>query len=374
VRIGCGGDAVIRTKSGSAHDGHILLGMRDRGRTSEPIRAASGSRPGARTIEELAFEALRARFGSLLDNADSARDGNDPEAIHDMRVATRRIRTLSLIFREDLPLSARPFRAEFGWLGRTLGGLRDLDVAILRLSELPAQPGAELDASVLAPVISVLEDDRREALERLREAVDSDRYERLVSGFSDFLAEGPRGSAGTPVPVAARKILGRLSSRALKSGRALRSSSPPEDFHRFRIRCKRLRYATEAVGDLYGEPASNAIRRLVKIQDGLGSHQDAQMGIARLRSMAEHPALQLSAGTIFAMGEVAGCYAMEADRIRASVPRSVRKLRRALEEFDQRMERVERDSPDIGREPPPTQALRSVGPSMSTPGRGRSAG
>ena len=77
---------------------------------------------------ELAFAVVRRQLAVLRDKEPGTRLGEDPEELHDMRVATRRLRAALALFAGVLPVRAQTYREELGWLGRLLGEVRDLDV------------------------------------------------------------------------------------------------------------------------------------------------------------------------------------------------------------------------------------------------------
>src|SRR4029453_13132748 len=182
---------------------------------------------------------------------------------------------------------------------------------------------------------------RSDARAALLEALDSRRYDRLVDGFAAFLTHGPlRRSAASTAPAAGivPGIAIERYRKVRKQGRRLDASSEPGEFHVLRIRCKRLRYALEAVAELYGKPARVMSRRLIAIQDALGAHQDAVVASQRLRSLAIGHGHDLPPTTVFAMGERAARYTDQAERLRSEFPplfgklaRPWKKLRRAME-------------------------------------------
>ena len=85
---------------------------------------------------ELAFAVLRRQLAVLRAKEPGTRLGEDPEELHDMRVATRRLRAALSLFEGVLPVRAQVFREELGWLGRLLGAVRDLDVQLQGLAAM----------------------------------------------------------------------------------------------------------------------------------------------------------------------------------------------------------------------------------------------
>ena len=329
---------------------------RDLGSTSFDLHSSTG---------ELAFAVLRGLFVEMLAHEPGTRLGEDTEELHGMRVATRRLRAVLGIFEPALPVRASRFRADLGWLGQVLGAVRDLDVGIgqLRGGADGGIGGEEVGA--LAALIDLLESRRGDARARLLEALDSRRYDRLVDGFAAFLTHGPlRRSAASTAP-AAGTVPGIAIERyrkVRKQGRRLDASSEPGEFHVLRIRCKGLRYALEAVAELYGKPARVMNRRLIALQNALGSHQDAIVAHERLRSLAIDHGHDLPPATVFAMGELAARYTDRAERLRSEFPPLFRKLAGPWKDLRRVMEAAAPEIPST-RTPPSARSLakRTVG-------------
>jgi CHAD domain-containing protein len=111
-----------------------------------------------------------------------------------------------------------------------------------------------------------------------------------------------------------------------KAGDRIGPQTPASDYHRLRIRCKRLRYALEFFGDLYPGKTQPLISRLVAVQDLLGMHQDADVAIERLRQLAGSDSDDLDPRTIFAMGEIAERHRQTAVELRAQFPTAYRRF------------------------------------------------
>ena len=276
----------------------------------------------APTIGELAVVVLRRNLAAMLRHEPGTRLGEDPEALHDMRVATRRLRAALGMFADVLPVRGRHLRVELGWLADVLGDVRGLDVQLERVQrwsdELPAD-----DGTVLGELTRVLHTQRDGARQRLLEALESNRYERLVAGFETMVRQGPlrRSAPARAHALMAVPDMVRLYHRAVgKAAKRARRSGVPGDFHRLRIRCKRLRYALEFVSELYPGQVSKYIRRVVDIQDTLGLMQDAEVASARLRALATDETAGLSCQAVFVMGGVAHRYQQEAARLAKQVP------------------------------------------------------
>jgi triphosphatase len=264
------------------------------------------------TIGAVADAVIRKHLGALLAHEAGTRLGEDVEELHDMRVATRRLRAALGIFGDVLPPQFGALAPELAWLAEVLGTVRDLDVQLGRLDAAPewhgvwSAPGT--NGSPVEELRSVIERERGAARTVLLQALDSARYERLTTGLMALAQQdaGQRSTAGQlPATALAPDLLERRHRAAVKAARRARRSGETADFHRLRIRCKRLRYATEFLQDLYGEPATQFIRKLSRLQDLLGGLQDCQVSMDRLHTLATRAQPPLSRAAVFLMGTVA---------------------------------------------------------------------
>ena len=281
------------------------------------------------SVGEIAFVGLRRNLAAMVAHEPGTRLGEDTEELHDMRVATRRLRASLTLFAAALPVRARHVRAELGWLADALGAVRDLDVQLERvdgwLAEVPAG-----DREALGDLRLLLERERAACRDALLSCLDSARYERLVGGFSTMLRQGPSRrspSARAPAAAVAPDLVEARHRAATKAARRARRSGDPGDFHRTRIRVKRLRYALELVGELYDKQTARYVRHVIRLQDALGVMQDAQIAADQLHELAATKGSQLSPVTLFVMGGVAQHYREESDRRARKVPRLLRELR-----------------------------------------------
>jgi triphosphatase len=275
---------------------------------------------------EVAFAILRRQFVAMLAHEPGTRLGEDPEELHDMRVATRRMRAALKLFSGALPEQASFYRHELKWVAGVLGDVRDLDVQIEHLEELSSEQ--EEDREAFGEVVEALEERRAEARERMLEALDSDRYERFVSSFAGMLRRGPEGEeheegvANEPITAVAPDLVSRRYKKWRKTGKNLSEESPPGEYHEFRKEGKRLRYALEFLKDVYGEKTTDRlVKPLKELQDGLGRHQDLIVAAELLENVTAG-ARRLPPRTAFAMGALSERHLQEAAGLRASLPRS----------------------------------------------------
>jgi CHAD domain-containing protein len=224
---------------------------------------------------------------------------DEPDAVHQMRVTVRRLRsTLQSYTAVIAGDKTRPLRAELKWLGGVLGDARDAEVLAGHLHAGLAAVPVEL---VLGPAqaritahFAPLEASSRHAL---LEALDSSRYRALVSDLCELLARPPlTGEAAEP----AARVLPRAiahdfkrTSRRMRRARRARAGQPRDvALHEARKGAKRARYAAEvaapALGQHDGRQARRLAKRLKEVQSVLGDHQDAVLARAAAREIGVH--------------------------------------------------------------------------------------
>ena len=280
------------------------------------------------SVEELAFAILRKHFAALLRKEGGTRLGEDPEQLHDMRVATRRIRAAIALFQAALPAEVVGLREELGWVAAALGAVRDLDVLIGQL-EAGGRPAEGLDDRALGAVAGVLSADRDQARANLVQTLDSPRYEKLLAALTAVLQHGPVGaspSSRVPAVVAAPSLIKERYRKVRTGGRRIDRTSKPADYHRLRIRAKRLRYALQFLAPIYGEGVTALIRRTVRLQNLLGAHQDAEVAVARFEAIVAEEGKDLPPAAAFAMGELAERYAKRKANLRRRFPKVFRRV------------------------------------------------
>ena len=297
---------------------------------------------------EVAYAAVRRQLASYLANEPGTRLGDDIEALHDMRVASRRLRTAMAVFGDVLPRDLLALGDELGWVADALGEVRDLDVLLQWLrpltsgAEAAAHPSAATpEGSPLLPVLELLVQHRDAARARMLAALDSARHAILVDALTAKLRAGtdtpatPEGA--TPALHTATRLLRRRWKRLRRRAERLSARSPDADYHAARIRAKRLRYATEFVAELYGKPARRVLDTLARSQDELGRRQDATITIERLERLVAEQSLPPAA--VFAMGELAERERDAMRSINSAFPATYRRLRRRWRALDKALER-----------------------------------
>lgn len=239
---------------------------------------------------EVALQRIgRACFDHMLRNESAALAG-DPEGIHQMRVAVRRLRAMLSAFAPLLPREQRRWAAgELRWFADILGDIRNVDVfssALLR----PAR-AALTHASELEPLAQAVAKRRRAAHKEVVKAISSTRYTEatlaLLRWFDgqEWRQGGDAASLDRPIEEIAPLLLDRCLKKAEKRSKGFANQSAKKR-HRLRIALKKLRYSTELLGSLY-DPAETRqfVQRLKRLQDDLGDINDVRAGRSIVASM-----------------------------------------------------------------------------------------
>jgi triphosphatase len=320
------------------------LAATGRSRTAPDDFGRTTVEPGD-TIGHVGLSVLRRQLAALLAKEAGTRLGDDVEELHDMRVASRRLRAAIALFGDVLPAEAERLRPDLAWVGQTIGAVRDLDVQLQQLDRW-TNGLAPSDQDALRRLRSLLEGQRARARAEMLQALDSPRYARLVRRLGTMLRS--RSGARTAPARAVAPDLVEARHRALR--KAKRQIGPDSDaaaFHRLRIAAKRYRYALEFLSDVYPGQTKRLIRQTVALQDVLGAHQDAHVAITRLRDLAGNRGAELGPEAVFAMGEIAGRYSTSMDEVRINVPRIYARLGgKAWKRFHRRIE-AQRPGPPL---------------------------
>ncbi|GAA0626201.1 CYTH and CHAD domain-containing protein [Kutzneria viridogrisea] len=261
-----------------------------------PAPRSGGKHP---TVREAAQQAFARSAAALVRHDLGVRLGEDPEAVHQFRVAARRYRSDLRTFAPVLEADWRAHvQAELGWLSAQVGPVRDDDVLVQRLRR-QARSLPACDAEAVELLLTELCAHRARARERMLDALRGTRYDRLLDSV-----ENPRLTEHTG------QLDELVASQWKRLARVVRGTSAEpanQEFHRIRIRTKRCRYAAEAA---YGRHNARLARALARLQDVLGDHQDAVLAESWLRSMAQAlPQCAVAAGELLALqrGERARC-------------------------------------------------------------------
>lgn len=265
---------------------------------------------------------IRRQYEEILAHDPGTRLGSDPEALHKMRVAVRRLRAFLRVARPILDRAwTDELRAELKWVGRALGAVRDHDVLLIHVRG-QAETLPSTDVAALGLIVEAIERQRETSREEMLEALSSPRYLELL-GRVELAGETPHWNGK-------RRSVRKLAAKEfMKLERAIKALDPaPSDteLHRLRVRGKRARYAGELAEAAVGKKARRFVDRAKNVQDVLGEHQDAVVADERVRELAlsrSNPQLALVAGRLVERQR------RRMLRARADAPKALKKLRRA---------------------------------------------
>jgi CHAD domain-containing protein len=241
------------------------------------------------TMSEAGRKILLAEFVKMLQHETGSRSGEDIEDVHDMRVATRRMRSLFRLLQPYYKQSAvRDFKTELRHLAWTLGAVRDLDVLIDDIRAYQAKQKAPKQADI-QQAIDEMDKQRESVRHELVEVLDSRLYRRLVKDFSKFLTTPDAGAKSIPkdkvLPVQVRHILPIIIYHRLAAVRAYETVLADADaatLHALRIELKQLRYTLSLFSEVLGPQRDEYIDEVKKLQDCLGQMNDAVIARAFL--------------------------------------------------------------------------------------------
>ncbi|MEU6841306.1 CYTH and CHAD domain-containing protein [Streptomyces sp. NPDC046716] len=255
-----------------------------------PDPAAASSAPSG-TAGDHVVARLRAQRDALVD-LDPAVRRDLPDAVHQMRVAARRMRSAFKTYKKVLdPAATDPVAEELKWLGGELGIDRDHEVLTERLT---ARIDAVPRTLLLGPVrgrLRIWAVARRHGSRRHTVAVlDSKRYLALLDALDALLADPPlcpvaRKPAAKLLAKSARKDQARLAARVEHALSLPAGTDRDLAMHEARKAAKRARYAGEAAVPALGKQAKRFAKRMKAVQSLLGDHQDSVVARESLRQL-----------------------------------------------------------------------------------------
>jgi CHAD domain-containing protein len=275
---------------GMSDDGHAPLSL--------PIATPPDRLEGGEPIAEGARRVLRRFFGRMLAREDAVSKDDDPEDVHQMRVASRRLRAALQVVEGIYDADAiRRYRRGLRRVAQALADVRDLDVfrghVLDYLARLPEESRAEI-----AALVAAVEAQRAQARAALIDDLDERRYRKFKRAFAAFLttpgaglADGDEVDATTRV----RDFAGSAIWRRYEQWRAHEGAlASDEGRHEARIAGKRLRYTLEFFAEALGPNVEQALAPLIALQECLGALQDSVAARQRVRALGldEHAGVQ----------------------------------------------------------------------------------
>jgi CHAD domain-containing protein len=269
------------------------------------------------TVSEVVRRAVKQSYERLVAHEAELRQGDDPEYIHQARVATRRLRSDLGTFERFVDARwAAGLRGELRWLGSELGAVRDAEVQRDRLRDHAGRlPPAEAESA--RRVLRRLDADREAAKTDLIAMLNQPRYTQLLSQLAAAAAcPAYTDAAFEPAPDALAAVVRGRWKKVRRAVRRLGDNPPDEALHAVRVRAKRCRYAAEACEPALGKQARRLARAMAKVQDVLGEHHDAVVAVAWLAKTAH----ECSPAEAYAIGMLAQIECEAAAAARAEFP------------------------------------------------------
>lgn len=255
------------------------------------------------TLRAVIKESLDANVTRLLQHDTLMRVRDEPEDVHQARVASRRLRTDLRTFRGVVDPGWRAaMRDDVRWVADHLGRVRDADVLLARLSRGAASVSPE-DREAAKELVATLRTERDAERRALLDVLDGARYRALVGHLADAAAVPPVTEDGDARAADALPPLVAVAEKHLDDAIAILGEEPSDaDLHEVRIRTKRARYAAEAAARVCGKPARRLARSLAELQGVLGNLQDSVVAEQWLRHAAAGgpPVWALVAGQLVA--------------------------------------------------------------------------
>ncbi len=193
---------------------------------------------------------------------------------------------------------------------------------------------AELDNPLqtddgLGAVRALLEAKRKEAHQRLIQALDTPRYERFKAHFSTLLRHPPKA------PDRAKQLERSLAPRlflsyyrkARKYGDKVGMNATVAEYHTLRIKLKSVRHCLEFIEDLYGKPARLMLKRVEELGDTLGVYHDMQVAIQQFRDWQYNSTPELPANALAILDALIRCTVAHSDELKAQFPELYARIR-----------------------------------------------
>lgn len=247
------------------------------------VRSSALHLPGKTPISDAFRRCVADCIGQMRANERGIRAGGNPEAVHQFRVALRRLRAVISTCRDivDEDVYAH-WQADLRWAHQAFGRARDLDVlAGATLAPLQRQLPEDRDIAAFAQLVA---ETREQAHRQARSAIEEKRYTLVLLDIAQRLdaADWGRRSAAATAALPAREFAVARLQRRFKKVRNLSekwSRLTAAERHRLRIHVKKLRYMTNSFASLFPTRVTRSFQQgLERLQDVLGALNDAWVG------------------------------------------------------------------------------------------------
>ncbi len=263
------------------------------------IRMTLATKPKVETLGHYACDAIQKHFKKTLKWETAVKKDKDPEALHQMRVGMRRLRTAVTGFSPAVDLPKAASDKNIGKIARRLGDLRDLDVLKETLENLQQSHLPRKEQESLETALDALGKQREEALANVKSTLKDERYKSLKQTLKEWLEKPSyQPMASLPIQQVLPDLLlpevsefflhpGWLIGTQLEGAEITISrdweaqrveqelATNGDTLHSLRKQAKRLRYQMELFTDLYGESYTACLAEVKSIQEILGAMQDS---------------------------------------------------------------------------------------------------
>jgi CHAD domain-containing protein len=267
------------TKLERALGDRLRAAQRPAGDAASPTASAGPARLTPRSpAGDVVLAYVRQQVSAITHNDPLVRR-DEPDAVHQMRVATRRARSALQAFGEIIDKArTRPLCDELKWLAAVLGEARDAEVLLDRFTgDLAGIPAELITGPVQTRITEHFASVQKQARVAATRALDGKRYLTLLNDLDALVADPPL----TPLAAGkAGKALGkpvRRAERRLRRALAVVPAAQDKDaaIHEARKAAKRARYAAEAAMPALGSKARRQAKRTKRLQGLLGDHHDS---------------------------------------------------------------------------------------------------
>jgi triphosphatase len=325
----------------AASDTKYSLGLKSVGLAPPAQEFAATTVDASMTIVEVAMLNLRRYLDAWLLHEPGARLGDDPEELHDLRVAGRRLDAVLRQFQSFLPPEFLKFRMTLKTVLSALGHARDLDVALGELQDF-GRKLSKADRAGVEPLKEHLMSERGRARAQMLSVLDSIWVQKGLQEFILQLASPVVSLEASTADLALHvspALIRRRFRKLRKRADLLGGDSSTAEYHQVRGQVKKLRYALESVAALYGNPADDMIRALRRWQENLGVQQDAAVAMRRLNALAGAKPKDIPAETLFLMGRLAERHLGAARQARKRYTMGYRKVRQKWKKLRTKFEK-----------------------------------
>jgi CHAD domain-containing protein len=262
------------------------------GKKARRTKSAPAGPPEPVTVGDHVLAYIRAQRDAIV-ALDPAVRRDEPDSVHRMRVATRRMRSAFRTYHKVLDRGATdPIGAELKWLAAELGADRDHEVLTERIVAAVGELPRTLVAGPIRNRLRTWSNARRSgSRRRLIAVLDGRRHLTLLDALDALVADPPwlPKASGDPARVigkAVRKDFARLTARVEQAMELPPGHDRDLALHEARKKAKRTRYAAESAEPVLGDPAAALVKSAKSVQKLLGEHQDSVMTRTALRDIA----------------------------------------------------------------------------------------